>query len=65
MIGKKPVFAIEAGVINGWEKFIDEKNFIGMNSFGSSAPYKKLYEYFGLTESNLTKIVQKKIKRRI
>ena len=64
IIGKKPVFAIEAGVINGWEKFIHEKNFIGMKSFGSSAPYKKLYEYFGLTESNLTKIVQKKIKRR-
>ena len=41
IIGKKPLFAVEAGVINGWEKYINHKNFIGMNSFGESGPYKE------------------------
>ena len=45
ILGDKPKFAIEAGVINGWERYIPKENFIGMKSFGSSGPYKKLYEY--------------------
>ncbi len=53
IIGDKPVFAIEAGIINGWEKYVDYKNFIGMSTFGESGPYKDLYNYFKITDENL------------
>ena len=27
ILGNKPIYAIEAGVINGWEKYIKNENF--------------------------------------
>jgi transketolase len=42
--------AIEAGIKQGWERWIgDAGRFIGMNDFGASGPYQKLYEKYGLT----------------
>ena len=38
ILGNKPIFAIEAGVINGWEKYIKDENFVGMSSFGETGP---------------------------
>ena len=61
ILGNKPRFAIEASVINGWEKFIPSQNFLGMKSFGASGPYKKLYEYFGITTDNLIKMIKNNI----
>ena len=61
ILGNKPRFAIEAGVINGWEKFVPSQNFLGMKSFGASRPYKKLYEYFGITTDNLIKMIKNNI----
>jgi transketolase len=51
VIGKAPVkIAIEAGIRMGWDAIIGpEGDFIGMNSFGASAPYKELYKHFGIT----------------
>ncbi|HCR86444.1 MAG TPA: transketolase [Alphaproteobacteria bacterium] len=52
ILGKSshPKIAIEAASGFGWEKYIGTKGkFIGMNSFGASAPAEKLYEYFGIT----------------
>jgi transketolase len=50
-IGQAPVrIAVEAGVKMGWERFIGETgHFVGMSSFGASAPYQTLYEKFGIT----------------
>ena len=62
ILGHKPRFAIEAGVINGWEKYIPGENFIGMKSFGASGPYKKLYEHFRITSDALKKLIKKRIK---
>ena len=62
ILGSKPIFAIEAGVINGWEKYIDSENFIGMKSFGASGPYKKLYKHFGITADNLVDLITRKLK---
>ena len=51
VIGKAKVrVAVEAAVRLGWERFIGEDgSFVGMSSFGASAPYEKLYEAFGIT----------------
>ncbi|MCZ7659540.1 MAG: transketolase [Xanthobacteraceae bacterium] len=51
MIGDAPVrIAIEAGVRQGWDAVIGVDGvFIGMTGFGASAPYKDLYEHFGIT----------------
>jgi transketolase len=51
VIGKAPVrVAVEAAVKQGWERFIGEDGgFVGMSSFGASAPAPRLYEHFGIT----------------
>jgi len=41
---------VEAAVRQGWDAIIGADGaFIGMSSFGASAPYKELYEHFGVT----------------
>ena len=59
--GSKLNVVIEAGVRMGWEGFIGQNGiFIGVEGFGHSAPYKTLYEHFGITSDN---IVQKVLER--
>jgi transketolase len=42
--------ACEAGIKQGWEKYLGDKGlFIGMSTFGASAPYTVLYKHFGIT----------------
>ncbi len=42
--------AIEAGVTMGWERFVGSSGvIIGIDHFGASAPYEKIYHEFGLT----------------
>jgi transketolase len=42
--------AIEAAGPMGWERYTGENGaFIGMRSFGASAPFKELYKHFGIT----------------
>ncbi len=49
-----PKIAIEAATKQGWEKYLGRNGiFIGMNSFGASAPAEKLYEHFGITKGNI------------
>ena len=57
VLGNKDCYAIEAASPMGWSKFVNEKNFIGMNSFGASAPYKDLYKFFEITSENLVKLI--------
>ena len=41
---------VEAAVRQGWDALIGSHgSFIGMNSFGASAPFKELYKKFGIT----------------
>ncbi|MBL27063.1 MAG: transketolase [Rhodospirillaceae bacterium] len=41
---------VEAGVRMGWEWYYGRTGaFVGMTGFGESAPYKRLYEHFGIT----------------
>jgi transketolase len=42
--------AVEAGIRQGWDAIIGSSGaFVGMTGFGASAPYKALYQHFGLT----------------
>ncbi|MEO0762215.1 MAG: transketolase C-terminal domain-containing protein, partial [Pseudomonadota bacterium] len=48
--------AVEAGVRQGWDRWLlgergreAKADFVGMDSFGASAPYKDLYTHFGIT----------------
>ncbi len=46
--------AVEAAVQFGWERFLGEQGvFIGMSSFGISAPYQQAYEHFGITTERI------------
>jgi transketolase len=41
---------VEAAVRQSWDAIIGTDGiFVGMNSFGASAPYKELYKKFGIT----------------
>jgi len=45
-----PRVVVEAGVRFGWDRWLGERGaFVGMTGFGASAPYKTLYEHFGIT----------------
>lgn len=45
-----PKIAIEAGIRQGWDGLIGKDGgFVGMNSFGASAPGAALFEHFGIT----------------
>lgn len=42
--------SIEAGVTTGWQKYVGLEGLtIGVNQFGASAPYQKIFEEYGLT----------------
>ncbi|MEU7696073.1 transketolase [Microbispora hainanensis] len=42
--------AVEAGISLGWREFVgDAGEVLGLEHFGASAPYKTIYEQFGLT----------------
>lgn len=46
--------AVEAGVSFGWERWVGERgSVVGVNHFGSSAPYQVVYEQYGLTVDHI------------
>ncbi len=54
VLGSAPRIAIEAAVAQGWHEWLRQKDhFIGMSSFGASAPAKQLYEHFGITAAKV------------
>jgi transketolase len=63
VIGQAPVrVAVEAGVRQGWERFIGpDGGFVGMSTFGASAPYQVLYEKFGITADGVVAAVKARL----
>jgi transketolase len=63
VIGDAPVrVAVEAGVRQGWERFIGETGaFVGMSSFGASAPFGALYDRFGITADAVVAAVKARV----
>jgi transketolase len=63
VIGETAVrVAVEAGVRMGWDRFIGPDGvFVGMNSFGASAPAEQLYEHFGITPAAIAAAAKAKL----
>jgi len=54
--------AVEAAISLGWERYVGEHGaFIGMHSFGASAPAKALYEHFGITPAAVVAAAKKRL----
>ena len=57
------IVTLEAGSILPWQKYIKNKGInLGLDKFGKSAPYKDVYNHFGLSEENITDLIQKKLR---
>src|SRR4051812_44385978 len=63
VIGAAPVkVAVEAAVRQGWDAIIGPDGaFVGMSSFGASAPYKDLYKHFGITPEKVAEAALSKL----
>ena len=56
--------AVEAGVEMGWRKWLgDDGVFVGMTSFGTSAPWKVCFQEFGITAENVAAAARDMVKR--
>ena len=56
---------VEAGVRYGWGAYVGvEGGFLGMRSFGASAPAGKLYEHFSITAEGVAQLAQERLERR-
>jgi transketolase len=63
IIGTAPVrVGIEAAVRQGWDAIIGSDGlFVGMSTFGASAPYKDLYKHFGITPEKVAEAALSRI----
>ncbi|MBH88318.1 MAG: transketolase [Pelagibacterales bacterium] len=65
IINSIPKIVIEAGIRQSWDYILNENDiFIGMSSFGASAPAKDLYEYFSITEEKVISSAKSILNRR-
>ena len=56
------VISIEAAETDYWKKYTGNNGLnFGINNFGKSAPYKKIYNYFGLDVKSIIKKIKKKL----
>ena len=56
--------AVEAGIRQSWDRLIGGNSaFIGMDSFGASAPAAELYEHFGITSEAIIEAVTSKLNK--
>jgi transketolase len=64
VLGNAPRVAVEAGIGQGWERWTGERGtFIGMSSFGASAPAAKLFEHFGITAAKVAEAARGLLER--
>lgn len=63
IIGEAPVrIAVEAAIRMSWDRFIGwDGVFIGMDSFGASAPIADLYKHFGITAEAVVEAAESKL----
>ena len=62
---KSVKIAVEAGVRQGWDRVIGgHADFIGMDSFGASAPAGDLFKHFGITTDAIVEAAKKRLASR-
>ena len=55
-----PVVVVEAAIEQSWGKYLGRNGkFVGMSTFGSSAPANELYQHFGITTQNVVNAAKK------
>jgi len=60
VLGTAPRIGIEAAIGFGWERWLGDNGvFVGMQGFGASGPYEKLYEHFGITPAKIAEAARK------
>ncbi len=56
------IVSIEASETDYWKKYTGNNGLnFGINNFGKSAPYKKIYKHFGLDLENIIKKIKEKL----
>ena len=56
------IVSIEAAETNYWKKYTKNNGLnFGINDFGKSAPYKKIYDHFGLNLESVVKKIREKL----
>jgi len=56
------IVSIEASETNYWNKYTGTNGLnFGVNDFGKSAPYKKIYDHFELNSENIVKKIKEKL----
>ena len=59
----KNIISIEAASTDCWKKYIGTKGMsFGIDAFGKSAPYKDIYNHYGLTAKNIASKYKKLIR---
>ncbi|MEE2720627.1 MAG: transketolase [Pseudomonadota bacterium] len=62
VLGNGVRVAVEAAIGFGWEQWTGpDGGFVGMKSFGASAPADQLYEHFGITADAVTAALKKRL----
>jgi transketolase len=59
----KPRVAIEAGVRLGWDRYLGDGTFIGLDRFGASAPYEDIYQHLGLTPEAVAQAAKSQLQK--
>ncbi len=58
------IVTIEAGNVSSWKKYLGVKGIsFGIEKFGESAPYKKVYEHLNLSVEKIVLAIQEKLRR--
>ncbi len=56
--------AVEVGIRQGWDRYLGPTGeFIGLSSFGASAPFERLYEHFDITVPAVLAAAKKQLGR--
>jgi transketolase len=62
VIGDAPRVGVEAAIRQGWDRYLlPSEPFIGLCSFGASAPAGKLYEHFGITAAKVAEAAKQQV----
>ncbi len=62
VLGSAPRIGVEAGSSFGWEKILGADGiFIGIDTFGASAPIDALYKHFGITPEAIAAAVKRRL----